>query len=131
MIRSYQDLEVWRKALKLVKTSYTLCSLLPKTEQYGLISQIQRSAVSIPANIAEGRNRHSRKEFCFFLKIASGSLAELETHLFIAVELGYLSQQQCEAAFHDCSEVGRMLNGLLKSLKTSSLKPETRNLEAV
>lgn len=122
---------MWKKALTLVKTAYALCAFLPKTEQYGLISQIQRCAVSIPANIAEGRSRHSRKEFCFFLKIASGSLAELETHFFIAIELGYLSEEQCCSLFNDCAEIGRMLNGLLKSLKAPSLTPETRNLEPV
>ena len=128
-IRSYQDLEVWKKSLKLVKEAYRLCESLPQKEQYGLISQMQRSAVSVPANIAEGRCRHSRKEFIFFLKIANGSLAAFETHLFICIELNYLKPQQCEHCFTMAAEIGRMLNGLLQSLQKKPLEPETRNLE--
>lgn len=131
MIRSYQDLEVWKKAIKLVKIAYDLASAFPKTEQFGLISQIQRSATSIPANIAEGRCRSSRKEFSFFLRIAAGSLAELETHFFVAMELEYLNATTAQEFFDHASEVGRMLNGLLKSLQQTPLKPETQNLEAV
>ncbi len=127
-IRSYQDLDVWKKAIGLVKLAYSLASKLPKTEQFGLVSQMQRSAVSIPANIAEGRLRSTRKEFAQFLRIAAGSLAELETHVFIAIELGYLDADCCKDFFTSSSEIGRMLNGLLRSLQ-APLKPETRNLE--
>jgi four helix bundle protein len=125
MIRSYQDLDVWKKSIGLVKTAYDLAALFPKSEQYGLISQVQRSATSIPANIAEGRARSSKKEFVFFLKIAMGSLAELETHIFVAIELGHINAFQSKKFFDDAAEIGRMLHGLAKSLK-----PETRDLKA-
>lgn len=131
MIRSYQDLEVWKKSIRLVKVAYGLASTFPKTEQFGLISQIQRSATSIPTNIAEGRCRSSRKEFAFFLRISAGSLAELETHLFVAIELGYLDVATCKEFFDQASEIGRMINGLLNSLQKETLEPGTRNLKAV
>lgn len=128
-IRSYQDLDVWKKSVRLVKTSYDLAASFPSNERYGLISQIQRCAISVPANIAEGRGRSSKKEFLYFLKIAAGSLAELETHFFIAIEIGYLTQEFCKPFFDSAAEVGRMLNGLMNSLQTKSLEPGTRNLE--
>ncbi len=130
-IRSYQDLEVWKKAVRLVKTSYELVADFPSNERYGLVSQIQRCAVSVPANIAEGRGRSSKKEFLYFLKIASGSLAELETHFFVAIEIGYLTPEKCKTFFDAASEVGKMLNGLMNSLREKSLEPGTRNLEPV
>ena len=132
-IRSYQDLEVWKKGLKLVKSVYDLTQDYPKYEIYGLSSQTQRAAVSIPANIAEGRCRHSRKEYIYHLKVANGSLAELETHLYIAIELGYIKAADTEIVFAACDEVGRMLNGLIKSLtkQLNPLKPETRHLEPI
>jgi four helix bundle protein len=130
-IRSYQDLDVWKKSLHLVKTTYSLIANFPASERYGLTSQIQRAAISIPANIAEGRGRSSRKEFLYFLKVACGSLAELETHLFIAIELGYLTPSECSGFFTQTAEIGRMLNGLINALKAKSLKPGTRNLEPV
>lgn len=128
-IRSYQDLEVWKKAVRLVKTSYDLVAGFPSNERYGLISQIQRCAVSVPANIAEGRGRSSKKEFLYFLKIASSSLAELETHFFVAIEIGYLAPDTCKIFFDTASEVGKMLNGLMYSLRDKTLEPGTRNLE--
>jgi four helix bundle protein len=130
-IRSYQDLEVWKKSVRLVKTSYELMAHLPSNERYGLISQIQRCAVSVPANIAEGRGRSSKKEFLYFLKIATGSLAELETHFFVAIEIGYLTTQQCKEFFDSAAEIRKMLNGLMNSFREKSLEPGTRNLEPV
>ncbi len=126
MIRSYQDLEVWKKSLRLVKDVYGCTRLYPKSELYGLVSQTQRAAVSVPANIAEGRTRYSKKDFVSHLKIASGSLAELETHLFIATELGYITIEQRDALLNTSAEIGRMLNGLVNSLKSEKqLEPET------
>lgn len=130
-IRSYQDLEVWKKSVRLVKTSYDLAINFPSNERYGLVSQIQRCAVSVPANIAEGRGRSSKKEFLYFLKIAAGSLAELETHFFIAMEIGYLTPECCQPFFDGSAEIGRMLNGLMNSLRVKTLEPGTRNLEPV
>lgn len=129
-IRSYQDLDVWKKSILLVKSAYALTSSLPSKEQYGLISQINRAATSIPANIAEGRARSSKKEFLFFLKIAMGSLAELETHIFVAMEIGYFTPSETKPFFDECSEIGKMLHGLSNALKQQKLEPETRNLKA-
>jgi len=86
-VRSYQDLEVWQKAMDLVVMCYQATKNFPKSEVYGLASQLQRAAVSIPANIAEGRERKYSKEFVQHLSIAYSSLAELETHIQIAQRL--------------------------------------------
>lgn len=87
MVKSYQDLEVWQKSMDLVVMCYQLNKVFPKSEIYGLSSQLQRAAVSIPSNIAEGRQRQHSREFLQFLSIASGSLAEVETRVQIADRL--------------------------------------------
>jgi four helix bundle protein len=88
--RSYQDLQVWRVGMDMVEEIYRLTQSFPKKEVYALSSQMQRAAVSIPANIAEGHARDSTKEFLHYISIALGSLAELETHLILAGRLSYL-----------------------------------------
>jgi four helix bundle protein len=97
---------------------YAATRRLPTEERYGLISQLRRAAVSIPSNIAEGSARKNRNEFLQFLHIARGSLSELETQMMIAVEQGFLTQG--ESALEDVAEVGRLLNGLIRSLASSS-----------
>jgi four helix bundle protein len=114
--RSYRDLEVWQKAMDLVVDCYRITQDFPKSETYGLVSQLQRAAVSIPANIAEGQGRQHLGEFLQFLSIAGGSLAELETHLLIAYRLGYITQATQEKLFIQSERVGKMLAGLRKSL---------------
>src|SRR5271169_6604248 len=109
MIKSYRDLKVWERAMELVTESYKLTKLLARTEIYGLCSQIQRSAVSIPANIAEGHGREHLGDYLRHLSIASGSLAELETHFLIAIQLAYVTREQTATAMSMASEVGRML----------------------
>jgi four helix bundle protein len=116
-MKNYRDLDVWRKAIDLVVCSYEFTRKFPKNEIYGLSNQIQRSAVSIPANIAEGQSRQYLKKFIHHLSIAYGSLAELETHFEIAARLNYLSKQQLENIFIKTSEIARMLNGLRNSIK--------------
>ena len=116
-IRSYRDLEVWQKAMDLVAECYQRTKKFPKSEIYGLTSQLQRAAVSIPANIAEGRERHYQKEFIQHLSIAYGSLAELETHFQIAQRLNYIDMNELKELLEKSAEVGRMLNGLRKALK--------------
>src|SRR5262245_28097104 len=93
-IKSYRDLLVWQKAIDLVVESYRATAQFPKSETYGLISQIRRAATSIPANIAEGYGRGSRKDYTQFLFIAQGSLKELETHFIVAEKLSYLTDSQ-------------------------------------
>lgn len=88
----HKDLDVWKKAMDLVKEIYLVSKEFPSSEQYGLTNQIRRAAVSIPSNIAEGAGRKGDKELLQFLSFALGSLAELETQLLIAVRLGYLDE---------------------------------------
>ena len=83
MIKSYRDLEVWKKAMDLVVESYRITTMLPKSETYGLASQIQRAAASVPANIAEGHGREHLGDYLHRLSIANGSLLELETHILV------------------------------------------------
>ena len=115
-IKSYRELGVWQKAMDLVVECYRIAKLLPKTELYGLTSQIQRAAVSIPANIAEGQGRSHTKEFLNHLSMAYGSLMELETHLQIAARLEYVEPDSVFEPLEQCAEVGRMLNGLRRKL---------------
>ncbi len=115
--KSYRDLEVWQKAMILVVDSYQIAKRFPKSEIYGLASQMQRAAVSIPANIAEGRERQYTREFLQHLSIAYGSLAELETLVQIAERLNYLDVNQLKQILDKTAEVGRMLNGLRRSLE--------------
>jgi four helix bundle protein len=117
MIKSYRDLEVWKEAMDLVVLCYQSTKLFPKNEIYGLSSQLQRAAVSIPANIAEGRQRQHTKEFLQHLSIACGSLAELETHIQIAGRLKYLNQNQLKGVLDKTKKIGRMLNGLRRSIE--------------
>jgi four helix bundle protein len=102
--------------MDLVVECYQITKDFPKSEIYGLSSQLRRSAVSIPANIAEGRERQYTKEFIQHLSIAYGSLAELETHIQIAERLNYLDINKVKQTLEKTAEVGRMLNGLRKSL---------------
>jgi len=105
-IRTFKDLRVWQKGIELVKEIYKVTAAYPKTEDYGLSSQMRRASVSIPANIAEGFRRRSSKEHKQFLSIALGSCAELETLVIISYELKYIdvSQQNCltELIGHTC-----------------------------
>lgn len=119
-LKSYRDLEVWQKAMDLVVACYQITKKFPKNEVYGLINQLQRAAVSIPANIAEGRERQYSKEFIQHLSIAYGSLAELETHIQIAERLTYIDMNQLKKLLDKTAEIGRMLNGLRKSLEKRS-----------
>lgn len=116
-IQSFRDLLVWQKGVQLIVHIYQLSMKLPKTKTYGLISQMQRSAVSIPANIAEGHARRHTGDFIHHLSIAIGSVAELETHLEIATRLGFLSSAETQEAQSQCSEIARMLFGLIQKLR--------------
>lgn len=117
MIRSYRDLDVWNKSMSLVVDCYRLSENFPRSESYGLTSQLRRAAVSIPANIAEGHARKYTKEFLHHLSIACGSLAELETHLQISRYLGYSQQNNIEDLLHKTEEINRMLYALRRSLE--------------
>jgi four helix bundle protein len=117
MARSYRDLVAWKKAVELVTEIYRKTQIFPKEELYGLTSQLRRSAISIPSNIAEGQGRISKGEFKQFLGNARGSLFELGTQITIADNLGYLNKSDVNDLLELSAEVGRILNGLLTSIK--------------
>ena len=115
--QSYKELLVWQKSMTLVTDIYRATESFPKTEIFGLASQLKRAAVSIPSNIAEGQGRDSTKEFLYHLSVAYGSLMESETQIQIAVNLSYIDQILAGKLLTQCGEVGRMLNGLTRSLR--------------
>ncbi|HAR34533.1 MAG TPA: hypothetical protein DCR95_10760 [Desulfobacter sp.] len=111
----YKRLVVWQRAMALVVRVYKATESFPKHEQYGLISQMRRSAVSIPSNIAEGHGRNSDKELVRFLDIAKGSIYELDTQIEISRQLNYLKIQEAICLSNMLDETSRMLSGLRKS----------------
>ena len=117
IVQSYRDLVAWQKAMNLVTEIYRLSQKFPKEEMFGLISQVRRAAVSVPSNIAEGHSRPSRKEFQYFLGNARGSLSELETQMMIGRNLDYLNEAELTNILNIAAEVGRILNGLMASIK--------------
>lgn len=118
MLQSYRDLKVWQKAMEVVTAVYAITNRLPKEEIYGLTSQMRRSAVSIPSNIAEGYARRYRQEYAQFIKIAFGSGAELETQIEISKRLLYIPAQEALKVEGMLTEVMKMLNGLSSALST-------------
>ena len=119
-VRSYSDLIAWQKAVKLVTEIYRVSKRFPSEELFGLTSQLRRAAISIPSNIAEGQGRLGRKEFLHFLGNARGSLGEVETQIIIARNLDYLSEAEMNDIMELSAEAGRILNGLLSSLKAQN-----------
>jgi len=120
LIKSYKDLIVWQKALQLVFAVYKLTEQFPDTEKFGLISQMRRSAVSIPSNIAEGFRRGGRKEFNYFLSVAFSSGAELETQMEIAKSLSFGINSEHLKVNSLLEEVMKMLNILISKISNSS-----------
>lgn len=118
MIRSYRDLIVWQKSMDLTVAVYRLSRQLPAAERFGLMSQVQRAAASVPANIAEGHERRSRGDFRRFVSVARGSLAEVETHLELIDRLDYVAKEVTKPLELLASEVGRMLSVLLRRLSS-------------
>ena len=116
MLTSYKELIVWQKAIKLVTAIYELTESYPREEIYGIVSQIRRCAVSIPSNIAEGRNRGTRKDFTQFLRIAYGSGAELETQIEISKQLPKTKNLDYKKVDALLLEVMKMLNTMIKNL---------------
>jgi four helix bundle protein len=120
MLDSYRDLLVWQKAMDLATKSYKLSSQFPRTEIYGLTSQIRRASVSVPSNIAEGYGRSSRKEYVQFLFVAQGSLKELETHAILALQLSFVPEENVRKLLKESETLGKMLGALIRSLKAKS-----------
>lgn len=115
-ISSHRDLEAWKKSMDLVEMIYKITKNLPSEEKFGLFSQMRRSAVSIPSNIAEGYRRHSRADYARFVAISFGSGAELETQLELIVRLCFVRKSEVEPIEQSLQEVMKILNGLYSSL---------------
>ena len=115
-IGSHRDLTVWTKAMDLAVATYGLAKGFPRTEIYGLTAQVTRAAVSVPANIAEGNARGTRRDYAKFLSIAKGSLMEVETYVLLAVRLGYSSDADAESALALITEISKMLTVLRRRL---------------
>jgi four helix bundle protein len=119
-MNNYKELKIWQKSIELAEKIYAISSSYPSSEKFGLISQIQRCAVSIPSNIAEGAGRNSNNEFKHFLGIANGSINELNTQLLLSVRIGYLKEDELEDIFNLITEIQKINYTLIK--KFSNLK---------
>ena len=116
-IRSYRDLDVWQVSITLAELCYLETKQFPRGELFGMTAQIRRSAAAIPANIAEGYGRETPGAFIQFLRVAQGSLKELETHLILSQRTGLLSPEQAGKLLAECDRVGRMLRNFIRSLQ--------------
>jgi four helix bundle protein len=124
-VRSFKQLRVWQTAMDAAEDTYRLTAKFPKHETYGLCSQMQRAAVSVPSNIAEGHARVSTKDYLHHLSIAAGSLAELETQFILSQRLKYCPTNQPTGFEQRIQDVGKMLGGLQRSL-TAKLESEAQ-----
>jgi four helix bundle protein len=115
--KSYRDLEVWKKAMRLAKRIYQVTQKFPREERFGLTSQLRRAAVFVPSNLAEGHARFGAGEFSRFLSIAMGSVAELETQILLSHELGYIKEALTLELLAELDVIGKMLRGLAKSIE--------------
>ena len=119
-IESYRDLRVWREAIDLAEACYRLSAVFPRREIFTMTAQLRRAAISVPANIAEGYGRDSTGSYVQFLKVAQGSLKELETHLLLSQRLGFAQAQAIEPVLARCAVVGKMLGSLIRAVQRSS-----------
>ena len=117
IIRDYRDLIVWQRAMQLAEASHSLASSFPRTGTSGLGDQLRRSAISIPANIAEGHGRRHRAEYLSHLGVARGSLMEVQTHLELARRLDFADPARIDTALSLCDEISRMLTTLRRRLE--------------
>jgi len=116
-IASYRDLRVWQEAMVLAEDVFRLAAMMPRIEAFALADQMRRSAISIPANIAEGYGRESTGSYVQFLKVARGSLKELETHVLLAERVGIVGRAKAQPLLARSEDVGKMLNGLIRSVQ--------------
>jgi four helix bundle protein len=114
---TYKDLEVWQVSMSLVVEIYRATETFPRKEMFGLTSQLRRPAVSVASNVAEGKGRFSDRELGQFLGVARGSIFEIETQIAIALRLGFLTEFQASQLGNRCAEVGRLLNGLIRTVR--------------
>jgi four helix bundle protein len=122
-INSYRDLRVWQESMALAESCYRLTRAFPREEMFGLSSQVRRAVASIPANIAEGYGRENTRTFIQYLRIAQGSLKEVETHLLLAPCVGLLADADIDAPMARCETVGKMLRSFIRSLQKKGNEP--------
>ena len=115
-MKNYRDLVVWQKSMKLVSEIYRHTKAFPEDERYGLTLQLKRSSISLPSNMAEGYGRNSTQDYIRFLRIANGSLFELQTQLEIALNLGFLTDESFSLLFESSREIERMLSSLIRKI---------------
>ena len=123
MGESFRNLTVWQRSIELTLAVYKLTSAFPDSERFGLTNQLRRASVSVASNIAEGYGRSTKGEYLQFLGHARGSKSEVETQIVIATALGFGTKEMLQATEELCSEVGRMLGAMMKSLRSKSLVP--------
>jgi four helix bundle protein len=121
-INSYRELRVWQEAMAIARASYMLTKHFPKEEIYGMTSQIRRASASLAANIAEGHGRENTGSFIQFLRIAQGSLKELETHLLLAEQVQIAKASGAEPILMQCESLGKMLRSLIRSLQEKTAR---------
>ncbi len=129
-IRHHRDLRVWQEAMRLVEEVYRVTDLLPDGERFVLVAQMRRAAISVPSNIAEGYGRDGRRDYRRHVRIATGSLCELETQLVIAGRLGYVTREQAADAWTLIQNLGKMLHALARKLGQSPPSPRSPSPEA-
>ena len=120
-INSYRDLQVWQDAMTIAEQCYVVTRSFPREELFGMTAQIRRSAASVAANIAEGHGRESTGAFVQFLRIAQGSLKELETHLLLSIRVGLTSAHDAEGILSRCGTLGRKTRALIRSLQRKGI----------
>ncbi len=121
MGRPHEKLKAWQMSVGLVTQIYEMTRTWPDDERFGMTAQCRRAAVSVPANIAEGAAKDSKADFCGYLYISRGSLSELETLMFIAKNLGFVEKSAHDEVLEKCSEIGRLIDGLLRKMKVQGL----------
>jgi len=128
-IKSFNELKVWKDSRLIVKEVYDIIHYFPKRENYGLISQITRASVSIMSNIAEGFARDTNKEFIRFLIMSRGSVAEVQSDLFVALDLEFINQERFEDLYTQLENLSKQINGLIKYLRLNTrIKNGTYNV---
>ncbi len=129
-MQDYKDLLVWKKSMRLAEQILLHTQNFPKEQRYVLVAQMQRAAVSVPSNIAEGRTRQTEKEFIYFLNIARGSMAELQTQIMLSMKMKFLDQSIGKEMLSDSEEIFKMIYGLRGTLATTTVKAKTSRLKA-
>jgi four helix bundle protein len=117
MIKTYKDLIVWQKSMDLVELIYRNTEAIPSRENFGIISQMRRAAISVPSNIAEGYGRQSIGSYKQFLSIARGSLYELETQITLCIRLKYIQQTESEKICNEITEISKLITTLISKIK--------------